>query len=131
MFRIPLPLAHRRFGVTVAALIVLGGVACAGDSAASTAVTPPVLPPTTPTPSPATAPNVIVILAEALGWSGTSVQLDAAVPTSLPRYLCHPTYCAGYEVAARMHSSATTSLQNTGFRCAADRPRALSSRSNP
>lgn len=46
-------------------------------------------------------------------------------------FLCHPTYCAGYEVAARMHSSATTSLQNTGFRCAADRPRALSSRSNP
>ena len=44
-------------------------------------------------------------------------------------FLCHPTYCAGYEVAARMHSTATTSLQNTGFRCAADRPRAVAVRS--
>ena len=44
-------------------------------------------------------------------------------------FLCHPTYCAGYDVAARMQSTATTSLQNTGFRCAADRPRAVSVRS--
>lgn len=89
MFRIP-PTLHRA-GATAAALAVLGGVlACAGDSAASTAVTPPVPTPTTPTPTPATAPNVIVILAEALGWSGTSVQLDAAVATSRHRYLTTP-----------------------------------------
>jgi len=72
-------------------------------------------------------------------WEWTADRFDeATLPDGRPAderivrggsFLCHPTYCAGYEVAARMHSSATTSLQNTGFRCAADRPRSVSSRS--
>jgi arylsulfatase A-like enzyme len=77
----------RRIGRALAKLAVLtAGFACTGDSTPSTAVAPPTPPPVTP----ATAPNVIVILAEALGWSGTSVQLDAAVATSRHRFLSTP-----------------------------------------
>ena len=38
-------------------------------------------------------------------------------------FMCHASYCTGYRVAARMHATPTTSLMNTGFRCAADRSR--------
>lgn len=34
-------------------------------------------------------------------------------------FMCHASYCEGYRVAARMHATPTTSLQHTGFRCAA------------
>lgn len=33
-------------------------------------------------------------------------------------FLCNPTYCSGYRVAARMKTSPDTSLEHTGFRCA-------------
>lgn len=35
-------------------------------------------------------------------------------------YLCNKDYCSGYRVSARMMSSPDTSLEHTGFRCAAD-----------
>jgi formylglycine-generating enzyme len=35
-------------------------------------------------------------------------------------FLCHPSYCHGYRVSARSHSSPETSLFNVGFRCAKD-----------
>jgi len=35
-------------------------------------------------------------------------------------FLCHESYCSGYRVAARMHATPSTTLMNTGFRCAAN-----------
>lgn len=35
-------------------------------------------------------------------------------------FLCHPSYCHGYRVSARSHSSPETSLFHLGFRCARD-----------
>ncbi len=81
------PSFRDRCGAVLAAVALITSViACAGDSTITTAVSPPARPPETPTAS----PNVIVILAEALGWSGTSVQLDAAVATSRHRFLTTP-----------------------------------------
>lgn len=34
-------------------------------------------------------------------------------------FMCHASYCTGYRVAARMHATPSTTLMNTGFRCAA------------
>lgn len=35
-------------------------------------------------------------------------------------FLCHPSYCHGYRVSARSHSTPETSLFHVGFRCARD-----------
>ena len=35
-------------------------------------------------------------------------------------FLCHPSYCHGYRVSARSHSTAESSAVHVGFRCAAD-----------
>ena len=35
-------------------------------------------------------------------------------------FLCHPSYCHGYRVSARSHSTPETSLFHVGFRCAKD-----------
>lgn len=35
-------------------------------------------------------------------------------------FLCHPSYCHGYRVSARSHSTPETSLFHVGFRCAQD-----------
>lgn len=35
-------------------------------------------------------------------------------------FLCNDSYCSGYRVSARMMSTAETSLEHTGFRCAKD-----------
>lgn len=36
-------------------------------------------------------------------------------------FLCNDSYCAGYRVSARMKCAPDTGLENTGFRCVADR----------
>jgi sulfatase modifying factor 1 len=38
-------------------------------------------------------------------------------------FLCHPSYCHGYRVSARSHSTPETALYHTGFRLALDAPR--------
>ena len=38
-------------------------------------------------------------------------------------FLCHPSYCHGYRVSARSHSTPETSLFHVGFRCARDAER--------
>lgn len=38
-------------------------------------------------------------------------------------FLCHPSYCHGYRVSARSHSTPETALYHTGFRLAMDVPR--------
>lgn len=35
-------------------------------------------------------------------------------------FLCHPSYCHGYRVSARSHSTPESSLYHVGFRCALD-----------
>ncbi len=35
-------------------------------------------------------------------------------------FLCHPSYCVGYEISARMKTNPDTSLNHLGFRCARD-----------
>jgi len=35
-------------------------------------------------------------------------------------YLCDPSFCQGFRVSAREHSTPDSSLENVGFRCAAD-----------
>jgi sulfatase modifying factor 1 len=37
-------------------------------------------------------------------------------------FLCHPSYCHGYRVSARSHSTPETALFHVGFRCAKDLP---------
>jgi formylglycine-generating enzyme required for sulfatase activity len=37
-------------------------------------------------------------------------------------WLCSENYCAGYRVAARMHSTPDSGLNNVGFRCVRDAP---------
>lgn len=37
-------------------------------------------------------------------------------------FLCHPSYCHGYRVSARSHSTPETALFHVGFRCAQDLP---------
>ncbi len=46
-------------------------------------------------------------------------------------FLCHESYCTGYRVAARMHATPTTTLMNTGFRCAASVTDRSRSQANP
>lgn len=53
-------------------------------------------------------------------WEWTAS--DAAPDQRVVRggsFLCHESYCEGYRVAARMSATPATTLQNTGFRCAA------------
>jgi len=53
-------------------------------------------------------------------WEWTAS--DAAPDQRVVRggsFLCHASYCEGYRVAARMSATPATTLQNTGFRCAA------------
>lgn len=49
------------------------------------------------------------------GGAGEKVQRGGS-------FLCHPSYCHGYRVSARSHSSPDTALFHVGFRCAKDVP---------
>lgn len=58
---------------------------------------------------------------------GPSKSVDPDEPTVPKRvtrggsFMCNDSYCRGYRVTARMKSSADSGLQNTGFRCAANK----------
>ena len=50
--------------------------------------------------------------------------MEPSVPKKVVRggsFLCNAAYCKGYRVSSRMKSSPDTGLENTGFRCVADR----------
>ena len=46
--------------------------------------------------------------------------MEPTIPKRVMRggsFLCHPSYCKGYRVTARMKASPDTGLEHTGFRC--------------
>ncbi len=54
---------------------------------------------------------------------GPAASFDPQEPFAIKRvqrggsFLCHPSYCKGYRIKARMKTSPDTSLNHTGFRC--------------
>ncbi len=60
-------------------------------------------------------------------WTASAAAPDQRVIRG-GSFLCHESYCEGYRVAARMQATPTTSLQHTGFRCAASPDAAATSR---
>ncbi len=58
------------------------------------------------------------------GPSRSNDPMEPGIPKKTVRggsFMCHASYCKGYRVSSRMKSSADTGLENTGFRCVADR----------
>lgn len=58
------------------------------------------------------------------GPSRSNDPMEPGVPKKTVRggsFMCHASYCKGYRVSSRMKSSTDTGLENTGFRCVADR----------
>jgi len=50
--------------------------------------------------------------------------MEPTIPKKVVRggsFMCNASYCKGYRVASRMKSSPDTGLENTGFRCVADK----------
>lgn len=58
------------------------------------------------------------------GPASSNDPMEPGVPKRTVRggsFMCHASYCKGYRVSSRMKSSADTGLENTGFRCVADK----------
>jgi formylglycine-generating enzyme required for sulfatase activity len=59
------------------------------------------------------------------GPSSSYDPMEPTVPKKVVRggsFMCHPSYCKGYRVTARMKTSPDTGLEHTGFRCVKDKP---------